>query len=227
MPRFGIASKITKAADYNRRRNTMTNKVGGSNGNHEQAKHRRGPSSYWMHDSEVVFDSLGLKPGDCFLDLGCGPGDYSIRASRILGESGFVYALDKTQNMIEALKTEAHAQGLINLRAIAANITEPLPVGDNCIDVCLIATVVHIPVVSKRIKTLFNEIIRVLKPGGRLAIIECKKEDMPFGPPKHLRWCPTDIENSLQSHGVEKLGLVDLGYNYMIQFAVKELTGGI
>lgn len=89
----------------------MSNEVK-QNGNHEKAIHRRGPSSYWMHDPEVVFDSLTLKEGDCFLDLGCGPGDYSIKASKLAGDSGVVYALDKTPSMIEALKVEAAFRSL-------------------------------------------------------------------------------------------------------------------
>jgi len=43
--------------------------------NRRSGAHRRirGPSSFHMHDPEIVFDDLALKPGDVFLDLGCGP----------------------------------------------------------------------------------------------------------------------------------------------------------
>ncbi len=190
------------------------------NYNHERAIHKRGPSSYWMHDPQVVFGSLALEAGDGFLDLGCGPGDYSIEASRIVGDSGIVYALDDMQSMIEALKKKATIRGLVNLKAIQADITEPLPIESNCIDVCLIATVLHTPVVSKHIRTVFDEIHRVLKPGGRLAVIECKKEEMPFGPPKDMRLSPDDIDHSIRQCDFNKIGIIDLVYNYMVQFAV-------
>lgn len=186
---------------------------------HEQVKHKRGPSSFWIHDPKVVFDSLALKPNDWFLDIGCGPGNYSIEASRIVGNSGVVYALDKDPIMVEELETIAYSGGIKNLKTIVADITKSLPVADNSMDVCFIATVLHIPAVSKNIMILFNEVCRVLKPGGRLVIIECKKEDMPFGPPTYMRLSPTDIENSAQKHDFKKLSIVDLGYNYMIQFA--------
>jgi ubiquinone/menaquinone biosynthesis C-methylase UbiE len=175
-----------------------------------------------MHDPDVVFDSLALKSGDRFLDMGCGPGDYSIEASRVVSDSGIVYALDISQNMIEALRTEALAQGLINLKTIATDITQPLPIEDNCIDVCLMATVLHVPAVSKQIRTVFDEIHRVLKPDGRLAIIECKKEDTSFGPPKSMRLSPDDIEHLITQSDFKKIGGIDLAYNYLIQFAVRK-----
>ncbi|NLE05482.1 MAG: class I SAM-dependent methyltransferase, partial [Crenarchaeota archaeon] len=57
----------------------------------------RGPSSFWMHDSKTVFDEINLKPGETFLDLGCGNGDYSIYASKIVETSGTIYAIDKNR----------------------------------------------------------------------------------------------------------------------------------
>jgi ubiquinone/menaquinone biosynthesis C-methylase UbiE len=174
-----------------------------------------------MHDPEVVFKELKLKEGDFFLDLGCGPGDYAMEASRIVGNSGFVYALDKWQYLIHRLREKAASYGLNNIQAVVSDITAPLPVMDNCVDVCFMATVLHIPAVTKRMGAVFTQVRRVLKPDGRFAIIECKKEDMPFGPPKHMRLSPTDIENSIKKYGFKKLSLVDLGYNYMIQFSIQ------
>jgi ubiquinone/menaquinone biosynthesis C-methylase UbiE len=187
---------------------------------HGRHGHRGGSSSFWIHDPEVVFNALSLKEGDCFLDMGCGPGDYVIQASKTVGDSGVVYALDKWQHLLDGLTEKADSQGLRNIKAIACDITGPLPIEDGCVDVCLLSTVLHIFNLSEVGKTIFNEIKRVLKPGGRVAIIECKKENQPFGPPKHMRLSPQDVEASITKYGFEKVGLADLGYNYMIQFEV-------
>ena len=183
-------------------------------------KLRRGPSSFWMHDPDVVFDFLALKQGDSVLDLGCGPGEYSIHAAGIVGDSGVVHALEKWDYMIDGLKEEAAARGLSNIKPITADITEPLPINDQSVDVCLLSTVLHIFKLSKIEKTLFTEIRRILKPDGRVAVIECKKEDRPSGPPKHMRVSPEELEASIMKYGFKKLGLKDLGYNYMIQFKI-------
>jgi len=195
-------------------------KKGGDHHHQGHGKLGRGPSSFWMQDPKVVFKGLELKEGDSFLDLGCGPGDYALEASRLLGDSGLVYALEKWTYMIDALKQEAEARGLANLKTITADITEPLPMKDRSINICFLSTVLHIFSFSRIEKTLFSEIRRVLKPGGRVAVIECKKEDQPFGPPKHMRLSPQDLEASFTRYGFKKINLIDLGYNYMIQFKI-------
>ncbi len=183
-------------------------------------KLRRGPSSFWMHDPEAVFDALALKPGDHFLDLGAGPGEYSIYAARRVGDSGVVHALEKWAYMIDGLKEEADDRGIGNIKPITADITEPLPISDHSVDVCLLSTVLHIFRLSDIEKKLFPEIRRILKPGGRVAVIECKREDQPCGPPKHMRLSPEMVEAAITKYGFTKLGFHDLGYNYMIQFKV-------
>ena len=174
-----------------------------------------------MHDPRVVFDELALKEGDCFLDMGCGPGDYVLQASKIVGNSGTVYGLDKWKYLMDGLAAKADSQGLRNIKAMVSDITGPLPIEEDCVDVCLLSTVLHIFNLSKIGKTIFNEITRVLKPGGRLAIIECKKEHQSFGPPIRLRLSPEEIEEALRPYVFERRRLIDLGYNYLIQFTVR------
>jgi len=63
---------------------------------------------------------------------------------------------------------------------------------------------------------------RVLKPAGRLAIINCKKEAQPFGPPIEKRFSPRETEKLVVPCGFRTLEQVDLGYNYLIQFRIDE-----
>ncbi len=185
---------------------------------------RRGPSSYSMHDPELVFRELELKAGDSFLDLGCGVGDYSLHAAKIVGDSGVVYALDIREELLGGLADEAISQGLKNIRTRVSNIDSPLAVAESFIDVGFIATVLHLFNLNEDGRILFKEMRRVLKPEGRLAIIECKKEDSPFGPPIHMRNSPQELEAAITRYGFEKVSYVDLGYNYMIQFSIKPNT---
>ena len=172
-----------------------------------------------MHDSNLVFRELNLKEGDSFLDLGCGPGDYALHAAHIIADSGMVYALDKWKYMIDGLKQKAEAQGLKNIKAIVCDITDQLPIEDSCIDVCFLATVLHTLNPPTGTENLFKEIRRVLKLDGRMVMINCKKEDQPFGPPLHLRLSPEEVEETLEEYGFKMINYVDLGYNYMTNIA--------
>ncbi len=190
--------------------------------NHGHSPGRRGPSSFYMHDSELVFGELKLKEGDSFFDLGCGVGDYSLRAAKIVGASGVVYALDIWEELLDGLAKEASIKGLKNIRTMVSDINRQLAFEDNCINVCFIATVLHIFDLARTGGNLFKEIYRILKPGGRLAVIECKKEDLPFGPPIHMRVSPEELEKLITPYGFTKLSCVDLGNNYLIQFGVSK-----
>lgn len=188
----------------------------------QKERHRKGqgPSSYWIVDPDAVFNILEIQPGERVLDLGCGAGDYAVRAAGLTGENGIVYAVDHWLPTIDSLKDAAQGMGLTNLEAVKASITRTLPFNDNDFHLCMIFTVLHIFNLKKQGEKIYKEIKRVLKPGGRLAVIECKKEDMPFGPPLHMRLSPEDIEGPLKGLGFEKTGYADLGYLYLSMFTL-------
>jgi ubiquinone/menaquinone biosynthesis C-methylase UbiE len=154
------------------------------------------------------------------MDLGCGPGDYALAAAEIVGATGHVYAVDIWRSMVQRLRIEARQRGLANLHCMVADITTTLPFPDAAMDVCLIATVLHIPKVTSKMAAIGSEIRRVLRPDGRLAIIECKKKEAAFGPPLDLRLASKEIQRSMAAAGFRASGVVDLGPNYLIHFVV-------
>jgi ubiquinone/menaquinone biosynthesis C-methylase UbiE len=195
------------------------NKQGRHRHDHGGIEHQKqGISSFDMQDSKLVFHELKLNSGEIFLDLGCGAGDYAIQAAKIVENTGTVYALDQWKEVIDALSEKAIAQGLRNIRAIKLDIISLLPIEDKIIDVCLIAQVLHGFDLSQDTKILFAEISRVLKPAGRLAILEFKKEEVGFGPPMNIRLLPEDIEAVIVQYGFKKENLLNFEHNYLIWF---------
>jgi ubiquinone/menaquinone biosynthesis C-methylase UbiE len=179
---------------------------------------RTRPSSYAMHDPRVVERELKLRSGQCLLDLGCGAGDYALRAAEWVGHEGSVVALDRSRQAIKDLAREASRRGAGRLRAMVADFALPLPIDDCCVDVCLIATALHMTELDRIAGALFREVRRVLKPGSRLVIIECKKEETPSGPPLCMRHSPSEVEALVQPCGFEKTALTDLGSTYLLRF---------
>lgn len=201
---------------------------GNCNNGHRQEQHcrnnrlRRGPSSFHMQDPGLVFEKLALKQGDIFLDLGCGGGDYSIHAAGIVGDFGSVFAVDQWPEMLEKICEDAMAMGINNIHPVVSDIRKKIEISDASMDVCLISTVLHMMDFKTETDSLFAEIKRSLKPGGKLAVIECKKENSSFGPPLQARISPEELENSFVKLGFFKTDYIDLGSNYMVMFVLSQ-----
>ena len=178
-----------------------------------------GSSSFDLIDVDTLFRELDLKEGITFLDVACGRGAYCLKASAIIGSTGTVYGVDLWQEGIEDLKTRALEEGALNIRAFVSDAGRQIPVDDQAADVCLMATVLHDFVEDHISEKVLAEVVRVLRPGGLLAVVEFKKIDGPPGPPKHIRLSPEEVAGILSPYGFSKERLTDLGpYNYLVRF---------
>lgn len=181
-------------------------------------KYRHRPSSFHMQDPESIFKDLNLKAGESFLDLGCGVGDYSLYAQKIIGSSGMIYAIDANEEAIELFNEEIAKQKIKNIFTQVADIKKPFIIAENSIDFCYIATVLHSPQNFQNSSDFFKEIKRVLKPHGRLGILEIKKEPTPFGPPMDMRISPEELVEIMKSHSFTNTNYSAFEYSYLAQF---------
>ena len=176
-----------------------------------------GKSSFDLIDSDKFFQELDLRKGISFLDVASGRGAYSLAVSDIIGPQGNVFAVDLWAEGIEMLKAAAQERGFENITAFVSDVGRRIPVEDQSIDVCLIATALHDFVEDRIDKGVLDEVGRVIKPAGRLAIMEFKKIDGPPGPPIDIRLSPEDVADMLGPYGFNKERTEDVGpYNYLI-----------
>lgn len=119
-----------------------------------------------------TYTRLNAKPGDTILDLGCGPGSDTIELASIVGDTGFVYGIDMDEEMIEIADNEAQKAGVSKNVIHQVGTIQNLPFNDNFFDSCRAERLFQ--VIPKNIdrNMLFSEIIRVLKPGGTLVLID-------------------------------------------------------
>jgi ubiquinone/menaquinone biosynthesis C-methylase UbiE len=119
--------------------------------------------------SQTTLDRLGVLPGECVLDIGCGSGRLSLPAAQRVGPTGEVYALDIQSKMLARLQDRIDKNGVTNIMPHLADITVGCNIPSNQFDRALLVTVLgELP---DRLAGLRN-VYQALKPGGVLSVTE-------------------------------------------------------
>ena len=117
---------------------------------------------------EAVVKNLDILPGMKVADFGAGAGFYTLVLAERVGASGKVWALDIRKEMLEVIRSKARQARL----------------KENSTDLVLISNLLF-QVQDK--KVLAEETSRILKPGGRVVLVEWDEEEKPLGPPLRQR----------------------------------------
>src|SRR5262245_27288165 len=80
--------------------------------------------THFAEASERLLDELALRPGDRVVELGCGPGAFSRRVLRRLGEGGVLVGVDATEGLLAQAGAALSGQGPARFEPVAADITD-------------------------------------------------------------------------------------------------------
>lgn len=127
----------------------------------------------WVEESgENILKHIGIKRGQKVLDFGCGPGNYTIPAARVVGEQASVYALDEDKEALDRLMSKAKLKGLKNIVRLDTPGKSGIALDNESVDVVLLYDILHyyyFPEEDDR-RQLLCEVYRVLKPNGLLSV---------------------------------------------------------
>lgn len=165
----------------------------------------------------------GLQPGDDVLDLGSGGGIDCLLAARIVGPTGSVTGVDFLPDMIGRAREAAAAAGLENVRFVEGLI-EDLPLPDASMDVVISNGVVNL---SPRKARVLAEAFRVLRPGGRLSVVDLVLEhDLPPEVKTHpAAWagCLSGALSEIALYkGLRRAGFRDVSIRVLAPFGLAE-----
>jgi ubiquinone/menaquinone biosynthesis C-methylase UbiE len=163
-----------------------------------------------------VMEALAVKDGEVIADIGAGSGYFTLRLAKHVGASGRVYAVDISPDMIRHLDTRVRDAGLTNVSTILAPPNDPqLP---QPVDRFLIVDVWHHiedqPGYLAKMKKL-------LKPGGRVVMIDFHKRELPVGPPLAMKIAREDLIKQMTANGFRVAAEhTFLPYQYFLVFEV-------
>lgn len=143
-----------------------------------------GQSSGFVRPESVIAE-LGLKKGDHVADFGAGHGYFTLPIARVVGSEGKVYALDVQKSVLDVIRSRARLVHLLNIECIWADLEHPggSKLKDAFVEFVIMA---NIAFQAETKDTIFKEAYRILRPGGRIALIEWN-ESSRVGPPQELR----------------------------------------
>jgi ubiquinone/menaquinone biosynthesis C-methylase UbiE len=163
-----------------------------------------------------VIEALRLKEGEVIADIGAGSGYFTLRLAHHVGGKGHVYGVDISPDMIRHLNRRISDAGLLNVSTILALPDDPLL--PRQVDRFLIVDVWHHVENQPAYLALMK---KMLKPGGRVAMIDFHKKDLPVGPPSEMKIAREDLLRQMQEHGFR---LVEehtfLPYQYFLVFSL-------
>lgn len=126
------------------------------------------PQRRRLHPLEESVRFFRIKPGDTVLEIGPGPGYFSVEAARVAGPGGRIVCIDVQPGMIAVLDERLRREGAVNARPLVGDATR-LPLADRSVDAAFLVFVLgEIP----DRPAAMAELRRVMKAGGAVSVME-------------------------------------------------------
>ncbi|PIS40435.1 MAG: hypothetical protein COT26_03220 [Candidatus Kerfeldbacteria bacterium CG08_land_8_20_14_0_20_43_14] len=162
------------------------------------------PSGTTLFKTDKILHRIGVGPGQVVADLGCGGSGYFVlQAAKMVGSKGTVFGIDVLKSALSNLISRARLAGLANIIPVWSNLEifrGARLVRDEVVDVGLL---INLLFQSKRHADILRETYRMLKPKGRLLVIDWKISGMKMGPTQENLINPKNVHEDALDAGFE------------------------
>ena len=169
-------------------------------------------------DPILHIEHLDIDQGMKVADIGAGSGHHTMHIAKAVGETGTVYAIDVQKELLARIKSEANHNKLHNVEIVWADIEKPgaTRIQNGLMDRAILSNVLF-QLEDKR--NAVGEIKRILKPGGKLIVIDWSDSFSQLGPHKDMVVGPVEAVALFSANGFEKEREFDAGsHHYGIIF---------
>ena len=168
-------------------------------------------------DPARILAAFNVRSGMRLADIGSGTGFFAIPAAALVGPQGRVFAVDLSAEMLEDLQAKLARSPAGNLESVRST-EDRIPLPDRSVDFVFLACVLH----ELDGPGTLLEARRILRPDGRLGVVDWKKEEMEFGPPKAHRLDEDEARAVLSDAGFIPSPAFEAGaYHYGIEARVR------
>ena len=162
--------------------------------------------------------ALNIKAGQTVADIGAGSGYYSVLLAGAVGPTGRVFATDIQPEMLAIIKRKLDALPIPQIQLVLGTPTETrLP--DASIDLALMVDVYH---ELSEPQVFLRSVKRALKPGGRLVLLEFRKEDRRVPIREEHKMTVREARTELEAEGYTFREVIDvLPWQHILVFTPK------
>ena len=157
-------------------------------------------------DPGELLGRLGVRRGSRVADLGCGgAGHFIIPAAQLVGTNTNVYAVDILKSVLRSVTSKAAMEGVNNIKPVWSNLEVfgATKIPEKSLDFALL---INILFQSKDDESIIREAVRLLKPGGKLLVVDWSKIPSSLGPAADDRISSEEVKSIAKKL---KLNLID------------------
>jgi ubiquinone/menaquinone biosynthesis C-methylase UbiE len=157
-------------------------------------------------DPDALWTGFGVTQPLTVIDVGAGTGFFSVRFASRLARGGTLYACDVSLEMVDWMEKNlpAEARGAVTPLLVQENA---ISVTDSSADLAYMINVFH---ELEDPPLMLSELFRLLAPGGRLAVVDWKREPMIHGPPLERRVDGRTVRSAISEAGFHSVRELDV-----------------